>query len=205
MIMFLSDVSITVKEVYSDGLSGKRKNICFNVSGLCRFLRSLLFCEILIDHTNRQSSVPETRGAQLFGDPRRVKTFAVFCLVIWLALTVLYHPDHGCGIWGLYGILSIPVSTYGGCALNYFLIYISLYTDHWQPARSCLPFMGSHSLDILMLHFGIAEMLTMVFSFISIQLYTGTNFALSHIHVVVILIWVIMIPLIGLKDRLAHR
>lgn len=96
-------------------------------------------------------------------------TYVLFalCLLCTVVQYALYDNQYALqyGKWGQYGIWSIPITTITGFTLTYFLICISYFLKRNEIIKRCLSFLGANSLDILMLHFGIAELICMIGGF----------------------------------------
>lgn len=92
--------------------------------------------------------------------------FAV-CMIRLLIQAVRYSNSYALqyGKWGQYGIWSVAVVTLTGFALTYSLIYISYYLKRIRPLKAALSFLGANTMDILLLHLGIGELLCMIFGF----------------------------------------
>lgn len=88
----------------------------------------------------------------------------VLCLIFTAVQIVLYDNQYALqyGKWGQYGLWSVGITTLTGFTLTYSLICISCYLKKIQPLKAVLLLIGSNTLDILLLHFGVAELFCMI-------------------------------------------
>lgn len=61
------------------------------------------------------------------------------------------------GRWGQYGVISVFISTLGGLALSYFLLFCAFYARKIALFEKSLLFFGKNTLDFLLWHFLVAE------------------------------------------------
>ncbi len=112
---------------------------------------------------------------------------------IFTAVQIALYNNHYAlqyGKWGQYGLWSVGITTLTGFTLTYSLIYISYYLKRLHPLRTALLFIGSNTLDILLLHFGIAELFCMILGCwapIYDAAYPAELFAWWHFVLVVVL------------------
>jgi len=115
------------------------------------------------------------------------------CLICTIIHSALHNNSYALmyGKWGQYGALSVLITTIAGLALTYSLIYISYYLKRIKLIKKSLSFLGANTLDILMLHFGIAELICMILGFwypiYDIDMYPPEVFAWWHFVIIVIL------------------
>lgn len=108
------------------------------------------------------------RQFRIFDIEAHKKSFTGILFALSLIFTAvqiaLYDNQYALqfGKWGQYGLWSVVISTLTGFTLTYSLIYISYYLKRISPLKTALLFIGSNTLDILLLHFGIAELICMV-------------------------------------------
>lgn len=131
--------------------------------------------------------------------------FAV-CFIYTAIQIALYHNQYALqfGKWGQDGIWSVRITTLVGFALTYSLIFISYYLKRIHPLKRALSFLGANTLDILLLHFGIGELICMLFGFwvpIYDIAYPAEIFAWWHLVLVVVLTAVLVLGYINLKIR----
>lgn len=86
------------------------------------------------------------------------------CMIFTVVQIALYDNQYALqyGKWGQYGLWSVGITTLTGFTLTYSLICISYYLKRLHPLKTVLLFIGSNTLDILLLHFGIAELFCMI-------------------------------------------
>ena len=109
------------------------------------------------------------RGIQLFDIDARRKGFAAAAGAICLAVVAfgIVTCDNSyalqMGKWGPYGVWSIPVTAFEGVCLTYLLVLISRFVKRLPPVEKAVTFLGRNTLEILMTHFLVADLLTLAF------------------------------------------
>lgn len=120
----------------------------------------------------------------------------IFFTVCLLQLTIqiwLYDNQYALqyGKWGPNGLWSVRITTVTGFTLTYCLTFISYYLKKIVFLKRLLSYIGSRTLDILLLHFGIGEIICMIFGFwypvYQIDVYPQDGFAWWHLALVVTL------------------
>jgi len=124
------------------------------------------------------------------------KRFTTILFSVCLLFTVLQYSQYNnhyalmYGKWGQYGVLNVLTTTIAGFALTYSLIYISHFLKRNKLFKRSLSFLGANTLDILLLHFGIAELICMIFGFwypiYDISVYPPEGFAWWHLIIVTV-------------------
>jgi len=134
-----------------------------------------------------------------------------FCLVYTVIQIAFNDGQYALqfGQWGQYGVKSTVITTIAGFALTYTLIYISYYLKRIIGLKKVLSFLGAHTLDILMLHFGIGELICMIFGFwypiYDISEYPADDFAWWHLVIVVALTAVCIGIFFAMKNKLKQK
>lgn len=129
---------------------------------------------------------------EAYSKSRTLSIFAV-CLLITVVQLALYNNQYALQYakWGQSGILSVRLTTIDAFALTYCLIYLCYYLKQITLVKDWLAYLGAHTLDILLLHFGVAELICMAFGFwypvYDIEKYPQEGFAWWHFNLVVIL------------------
>lgn len=119
--------------------------------------------------------------------------FFVVCLLQLSIQIALYHNQYALqyGKWGQNGLWSVRITTVTGFTLTYCLTFLSYYLKKIVFLKKVLSYIGSHTLDILLLHFGIGEIVCMIFGFwypvYQIDVYPQDSFAWWHLALVVVL------------------
>lgn len=124
------------------------------------------------------------------------KKFTGILFAVSLLYTVLYiiHYDNQYalqfGKWGQSGIVSVLFTTLAGFTITYSGVFLSYYIKRIHSVKAILSFLGANTLDILLLHFGIGELICMLFGF-WVSIYNGPYpaemFAWWHFALVVVL------------------
>lgn len=120
-------------------------------------------------------------------------TLFIICLIQLSIRIALYDNQYALqyGRWGDEGLWSVRITSVTGFTLTYCLIYIAYYLKKINFIKKMLSFVGSRTLDILLLHFGIAELWCMVLGFwqpvYQIEKYPVESFAWWHLPVVTLL------------------
>ena len=63
------------------------------------------------------------------------------------------------GRWGQFKEWSIPISCLGGLSITYLIVFMFHYLKQWKGIADVFRFMGKHTLEILFLHYIIAEII----------------------------------------------
>ena len=138
---------------------------------------------------------------------KTVKIILAGSLVIVLAFFAFHDNPYALQYahWGSFGIRSVRMATVSALAITYLMVYLCYYMKRADALRSCLAFLGANTLDILLLHFGIGELITMAFGFwypvYDIPCYPADGFAWWHFHLVVILTAIIIGIYFVIKKR----
>ena len=99
----------------------------------------------------------------------------------------------------------MAVVTLTGLALSYSMVFISYYLKRVHPIKTTLSFLGANTLDILLLHFGIAELICMIFGFwvpVYDVTYPAELFTWGHFVLVIILTAVLVLGFLFVKKRI---
>ena len=67
------------------------------------------------------------------------------------------------GKWGAFGAWSIPVTAFVGVGESYLLVLVFRLLRRLPPVEKAMSFLGRNSLEILMTHFLVGDVLTLVF------------------------------------------
>ena len=107
------------------------------------------------------------KDRQIFSFERfSLKSFGLSSLFV-VVMFALYNGKYSMqfGNWGPYGIWSIPISTILGIALTYSVSWILHGLKQMKPIEAGLTYCGRSSLDLLLMHFGLAEIFCYVLGF----------------------------------------
>lgn len=132
----------------------------------------------------------------------------VVCALITVVQLALYNNQYALQYakWGQSGIMSVRITTIAAFALTYSLIYLCFYLKQIDFVKNGLAYLGANTLDILLLHFGIAELICMVFGFwypvYDIEKYPQEGFAWWHFYIVVALTALLIAIYLGSKKAL---
>ena len=169
--------------------------VCPNITGFAALL--------LIGHI-----LHEVRAFDLeFYSKKNVMITLAISLFIMIAFFAFHDNPYALQYahWGSFGIRSVYMATVSALALTYMLINICYYLKHLERIRTCLTYIGANTLDILLLHFGIGELITMAFGFwypvYDIPCYPADGFAWWHFHLVVVLTAIIIGIYFAIKKR----
>lgn len=94
----------------------------------------------------------QKRGFRLF--------FALLSFVILALILSDYSPSGYAfqyGRWGQYGAISVIITTLGGLALSYFLLFCAYYLKNLEFAKNFFLFFGKNTLDFFLWHIFVAE------------------------------------------------
>lgn len=117
----------------------------------------------------------------------------IVCLIQLSIRIALYDNQYALqyGKWGSDGLWSVRITTITGFTLTYCLIYIAYYLKEIGFIKKAFSFVGSRTLDILLLHFGIAELWCMVLGFwqpiYHIEQYPVDYYSWWHLPAVILL------------------
>lgn len=112
---------------------------------------------------------------------------------------VLYYNNNGYalqyGNWGPFGCLNILFTTIDGFLLTYLLLIVAHYLKKLNAVKKSLYFLGANSMEILILHLGIAEFICFVGGFwydvyhepYPVEKFSLTNFVITVFGTMVIL------------------
>lgn len=155
------------------------------------------------------------RNYNIFDIEAHSKYFAgilfIVCLIQLSVRIALYDNQYALqyGRWGGDGILSVRITTVTGFTLAYCMIYVAHYLKEVHFLKTVLSYVGTRTLDILMLHFGIGELWCMILGFwcpvYHIEKYPIESFAWWHLPVVIVLTCACLGIFFILKDKWKNR
>lgn len=137
--------------------------------------------------------------------------FFIVCLIQLCVVIALYDNQYALqyGKWGQFGLWSVRVTTVSGFTLTYCLTFIGYYLKQIRFIKIPLAFLGGRTLDILLLHFGIAELVCMIFGFwypvYQIEHYPADGYAWWHLVITVLLTALCIAAYFVLKNILKKR
>ena len=67
------------------------------------------------------------------------------------------------GKWGPFKVWSIPITAFEGVCVTYLLVLVFRFLKRLQPVEKVMVFLGQNTLEILMTHFLVADLLTLAF------------------------------------------
>lgn len=135
----------------------------------------------------------------------------VVCLIQLSIQMALYNNQYALqyGKWGGNGLWSVRITTVTGFTLTYCLTFISYYLKKISFLKKSLSIIGARTLDILLLHFGIGELICMIFGFwypvYQIDMYPKNSFAWWHLALVVVLTALCISLFIIAKEKYKNR
>lgn len=138
------------------------------------------------------------------------RTVAVVFLVCMVALVAhLFPREHmyamQFGSWGKHGVWSLWTEPLFGFAMAYCVVCVCSLFKNFLPVRAVLSYIGVNVFDILMLHYGIAELCCKVFGFwqpvYHIDRYPAESFAWWHVVLVFALTFSVMFVFLEAKRR----
>lgn len=138
-------------------------------------------------------------------------SLAIIFFVIYLFLCVNYDNYYALqyGIWGQYGVLSIPITTFAAIILSFSLICLCFYLKKCQTLKNIFSFCGKNSLDILLIHCGVAEIICYIggfwFDIYGSESYPKELFSYWNWGLAVVLTFVITIITINVKRRIKSK
>lgn len=138
-------------------------------------------------------------------------TLFILCLIQLVIRMALYDNQYALqyGRWGGDGLRSVRITTVTGFTLTYCMIYIARYLKKNHFLKAAFSYLGTKTLDILMLHFGIGELWCMILGFwypvYHIEKYPPESYALWHLAVVVVMTGVCIAIYLVLKDKWKKR
>lgn len=132
----------------------------------------------------------------------------IVCLIQLTIQIALYDNQYALqyGKWGQSGLWSVRITTITGFTLTYCLTFVAYYLKQIRCLKVALSFLGSKTLDILLLHFGIAELICMIFGFwhpvYQIDMYPAESFAWWHLAVTVFLTALCITAYFAVKEKI---
>lgn len=135
----------------------------------------------------------------------------IVCFIQLSVQIALYDNQYALqyGKWGWAGLWSVRMTTLTGFTLTYCLTFIAYFLKRIRFLKVALTYIGRKTLDILMLHFGIAELVCMIFGFwypvYHIEAYPIENFAWWHLGITVLLTALCIAAYFAVKERIKKQ
>lgn len=154
MLLNRFDVQHTLKNTYNSGVPFIF--VLINIFGFASVLMiGNLLKEIRFFELESQSKI-------------RMTVTLLICLAVSITLFATFKNTGYAlqyGKWGSFGCLSIPVTTVGGLAVTYVLVFCMRFVKKLPGFKKALCFLGENSMYILLLHIGIAEVVCWIGGF----------------------------------------
>lgn len=113
------------------------------------------------------------------------------------------------GRWGKFGVWSLWLAPLCGFAMVYCVVCVCCLLKRFRPVRTVLSYLGENVFEILMLHYGIAELCCRIFGFwqpvYQLDCYPAGCFAWWHVAVVFTLTFFAIFAFLYVRRRWTLR